>query len=96
MFFSLWNLQWQSLTDVTVFNAQRNPKTTVKENLNKCENGAMEKRMENLHDVSRTYASMICRGDFVVVFSMVFSVFSVSSPWRSLPSSAVCRVRSFL
>ena len=39
--------------------------------------------MENLYDVSHTYVSTACRGDFVVVSS----VLSVASPWRSPPSS---------
>ena len=84
---SLWNLQWQSLTDLTVFNAQRSPKTTVKKNLNMVRTEPWKNAWKNLHDISRTYASTICRGDFVVVFSVAFSVLSVVSPWRSVLSS---------
>ena len=94
---SLWNLHWQSLTDLTVFNARRSHKITVKKNLNKVRTEPWQNAWRNLHDVSRTYASTICRGDFVVVFSVAFSVLSVASPWRySAFIGPFCRVRSFL
>ena len=84
--FSLWNLQWQSLTDLTVFNAQRSPKTTVKTNFSNVRMEPWKSAWSNLHGVSRTYARTICRDDFIVVFSVAFSVLSLASPWRSLPS----------
>ena len=84
-----WSLQCQSLTDLTVFNAQRSPRTTVKKNLNKVRRELWQNAWRNLHDVSPTYASTICRGDFVVIFSVAFSMLSVASPWRSPPSSGL-------
>ena len=63
------------------------PQDNCQENLNKVRTEPWQHAWRNLHDVSHTYASTICRGDFVVVFSVAFSVvFSVASPWCYLPS----------
>ena len=80
-------VQWQSLTDLTVFNVQRSTKATLKNNLDKVSAEPWKNTWRNLHDVSCAYASTICLGDFVMIFSVVFSVLSVSSLWRVLLSS---------
>ena len=79
-------LQWQKLNDLTVFNAQRSSKKIVKTDLNKVRMQPCKNAWINLHDVSRTYTSKIYV-DFVVVFSLVFSVFFVVSPRRFLTLS---------